>query len=428
MSKENIDISFKNVDKEVFISAGDFSGDMHASFLIKNFRRFYPNENIKFSGVGGNLLEKEEFNFLFNIVKEQGFGFGTYLLKKIFRFRKIFKNIIKPYLEKNKKRIKMVILVDFYGFNIHVAKLAKSLGIKVIYYVAPQIWATRKYRIKKIKKFVDIVIPVLPFEKLLYENSGIETHYFGNPLYDIINSKLEDINDFKDTNLIGIMPGSRLDEINKILPVFLKLINMLFNISKIDTVLFDLLKKYKFVLVLTENIYNELDFGENEVCLKSNKKNSNKKLINVLKKINLFIKNIPNLVIVKGPSYNLRSRMKFILTASGTATLENTLLSVYMLIFYKVDFLSYFIAKLLIKVRFIGLPNILAEKLVCFEFIQKFDFLSIANDIKILIKKDAFLEQKKIELNNISKSLFVNDNKISTIKQIVDFLVKKINL
>ncbi len=424
-SNVNFDISDKNnKKKEIFISAGDFSGDMHASFLVKNFKKFYSNETIQFSGIGGSLLKNENINFLFDMVKEQGFGFGFQILKKIFTFRNILKKLIKPYLEQNKDHIKMVILVDFYGFNIHIAKLAKSFGIKVVYYIAPQIWATRKYRIKKIKKFVDIVIPILPFEKNLYENNKIESYYFGNPLCEIINENLEEITDFQDESLIGIMPGSRLEEINKILPIFLKLINMLFDLAKIDAVFFNILQKYKFVLVLSENIYYKLDFRDNEVLLKNSVK-KNKKILDLLKKINIFMKKVPDLIIVKGPSYNLRSKMRFILTASGTATLENTLLSVYMLIFYKVDFLSYFIAKLLIKVKFIGLPNILAGKLVCFEFIQKFNFLSIANDIKILMKKKEFINQKKKELAIISESLFVDKN-FSVIKQIVDFLVKKI--
>lgn len=403
---------------EIFISAGDFSGDMHAAFLVKNFRK-YCDDSVVFSGIGGTFLEKENINFLSNIVNQQGFGFGFGIIKKYFYFKNILFNLIEPYLKKNIENIKMVILIDFYGFNIYLAEVAKKLGIKVVYYICPQIWASRKNRIKKIKKFVDIIIPILPFEKEIYELEKIETHYFGNPLIDIINESIEkekkfddfDNIDFNDNKkFIGLMPGSRVTEVKNILPIFLESITRLLNLSRLDLDLKNILKNYEFVLILSENIYDQI--------YKKNDKFENK-FDNSINKI-LHIKIFEKLKIIKGPAYNLRKKMSFILTSSGTSSLENCILKTPMMIFYKLDFLSYNIAKLIIKVKFIGLPNILANKSIMPEYIQNFSFTSIANEMKIWIKKENFLEQKKEELKKVNDLLFLENEKV--IEKIVKFI------
>lgn len=313
----------------------------------------------------------------------------------------------------------MVILIDFYGFNIYLAEVAKKLGIKVVYYICPQIWASRKNRIKKIKKFVDIIIPILPFEKEIYELEKIETHYFGNPLIDIINESIEkekkfddfDNIDFNDNKkFIGLMPGSRVTEVKNILPIFLESITRLLNLSRLDLDLKNILKNYEFVLILSENIYDQI--------YKKNDKFENK-FDNSINKI-LHIKIFEKLKIIKGPAYNLRKKMSFILTSSGTSSLENCILKTPMMIFYKLDFLSYNIAKLIIKVKFIGLPNILANKSIMPEYIQNFSFTSIANEMKIWIKKENFLEQKKEELKKVNDLLFLENEKV--IEKIVKFI------
>ncbi len=404
---------------EIFISAGDFSGDMHAAFLVKNFRK-YCDDSVVFSGIGGTFLENEKINFLSNIVNQQGFGFGFGIIKKYFYFKNILFNLIEPYLKKNIENIKMVILVDFYGFNIYLAEVAKKLGIKVVYYICPQIWASRKNRIKKIKKFVDVVIPILPFEKNIYDLEKIEVHYFGNPLIDIINEsiqkekKFDDLENTFDFNenkkLIGLMPGSRLNEVKKILPLFLESIKCLKNLSNIDLDLKNILKNYEFVLILSENIYDKI-YSKSD-----NFENTYNDLINEIANF----KDLIRLRIIKGPAYNLRKKMSFILTSSGTSSLENCILETPMMIFYKLDTLSYNIAKLIIKVKFIGLPNILANKSIMPEYIQNFNFGSIANEMKIWIKKENFLEEKKEELKKVNDLLFLENEKV--IEKIVKFV------
>ena len=150
-------------NKSIFISAGDISGDIHAANLIKSIK---SNSDYKVYAIGGNQLKKVADEFIQDIVNINGFGF--FPIRQVFFLKKIFKTV-KEYLIE--KKINKVILVDYYGFNIHVAKLAHELKIPVYYFVTPQVWASRKYRIKNIAKYVSIAFPILPFEKPMYEKA-----------------------------------------------------------------------------------------------------------------------------------------------------------------------------------------------------------------------------------------------------------------
>lgn len=361
--------------KEIFIIAGDFSGDIHAAFLVQNILN--SDKAIKISAIGGELLQKQNVNFLANIVSRQSFGFNG-LLRKYFYFKKLLFQMIKPYFLKNK--ISAVILVDFYGFNIHVAKLAKSLGIKTVYYVCPQVWASRKNRIEKIKKYVDLAIPILPFESEIYESQKINVFYAGNPLIEIIHNEMAlekdfKINESKNEVLIGLMPGSRISEIKNILPIFLEIIRRL---SKKNN-------KLKFFLIISKNL--------------------DKNLIENLLKIFEFRE---LLEIINGPAYKLRQKMRFILTSSGTSSFENLLLNTPMFIFYRMQKFSYFVAKLVVKIKFIGMPNILANRLIMPEYIQNFDYEKLTREINLWIEDDKIIEEKKNWNYQKSKKILVH--------------------
>lgn len=374
-----------NNNSEIFISAGDYSGDMHAAFLVQNLKKI--DDSIKITAIGGKFLEEQNINFLTNIVDSQSFGFSG-LLKKYFYFKNILFKLILPYLQNNK--INLLVLIDFYGFNIYLAKLAKKMGIKVVYYICPQIWASRKGRIKNIKKFVDVVIPIFPFEKKIYEEAGINVYYAGNPLLDMIDEALEKeepIEISKDA-FIALMPGSRNSEVKNILPIFLELITR--TLKKYEN---DLrLKNIKICLIVSKNIDPELA----------------KKYINeygLLEKIE----------IVQGPAYKIRKNMRFILTSSGTSSFENLILGTPMMIFYKMDFFSFFIAKLIVKVKYIGMPNILAGKMIMTEYIQNMDYEELTTDFYDWIKNDDIISDKQQELLDI-KSTLNNSNIISDVK------------
>jgi lipid-A-disaccharide synthase len=384
---------------EIFISAGDFSGDMHAGFLVKNLKTL--DENIKITAIGGKFLKDNNINFLKNIVDIQSFGFSG-LLKKYFYFKNILSNLILPYFKNNK--INLLILVDFYGFNIHLAKLAKKMGIKVVYYICPQVWASRKGRIKNIKKFVDVVIPIFPFQKKIYEDVGINVFYAGNPLIDIIQDEIEkdSQNLIYEENLIGLMPGSRNSEIKNILPIFLELITRL--LKKYENDLLDI-KNLKFCLIVSKNI--DLKFVEKYI-----------QDFNLTKNIEIII----------GPSYKIRQNMRFILTSSGTSSFENFLLTVPMMIFYKMDKFSYFIAKLIVKVKYIGMPNILADKMIMPEYIQDINYDELTKTVYSWIKDNEIINDKKRCLSNLKSDLINTNSEINSdtkiIKNIAEYILK----
>ena len=253
------------------------------------------------------------------------------------------------------------------------------MDIKVVYYICPQIWASRKGRIKNMQKFVDAVIPIFPFEEKIYEKVRMNVFYAGNPLVDIIDEKMQNEAEiFTDgKHLIGLMPGSRMNEIKNILPIFLEVISRLIQKYAND---FDFsLNNLKFCLILSENIDEKL----------VRKYIAESGLSNIIE-------------IFYGPAYKLRRKMRFILTSSGTSSFENFILNVPMMIFYKMDSLSFFIAKLIVKVKFIGMPNILAEKMIMPEYIQDINYEKVAEEVYDWIKNDKIINSKKNDLVNLS--------------------------
>ncbi|MFN3966529.1 MAG: lipid-A-disaccharide synthase, partial [Endomicrobiia bacterium] len=168
-------------NREIFISCGDPSGDFHASNLAKEIKKIAPE--IKITSIGGEEIKKASDNFLYNIVDLHLHGFWE-PVKQYFNLRKFFNEKVVNYLKNSKP--KAVIPVDFYGFNIKLAEKAKSLEIPVYYYISPQIWATRKGRIKKLKKYIDHIFVIFPFEEEIYRKAGISVDFVGHPLLDVV--------------------------------------------------------------------------------------------------------------------------------------------------------------------------------------------------------------------------------------------------
>jgi lipid-A-disaccharide synthase len=342
------------MSNHLFISTGDFSGDLHASALINTIRQINQNENkfknIQITSIGGNEMRLNSGVYLADTVSIEGFGLNG-LFKKYLFFKDLLNNKIKTYFELN--RPDLIILVDFYGFNIHIAKYAKKLSIPVVYYISPQVYASREYRIKKIKKYVNKVICIFPFEKRIYEKYSVSAEYFGNPLVDIIDEKLRAkesdplLKKYKDMNLIGIMPGSRKSELNSLLSPML-------NIIKIS-------KAYKSAKILLFAAGSLEKSSIQKICDSS--------------EINEHID------IIYGDSYALREKLTFCLTASGTITVENAILGVPMIIMYKMPWLSFKIAKAVVKIKYIGMPNLLAGKEILPEYVQTINEEKIADKV-----------------------------------------------
>ena len=308
-----------SIGESIFISAGDISGDIHAANLIKSIKK---NSACRVYAIGGQQLKDVVDVFIEDIVNINGFGF--FPIKQIFYLKNIFK-IVKNCLINNK--IDKVILVDYYGFNIHIAKLAKSLKIPVYYFVTPQVWASRKYRIKNIAKYVKIAFPILPFEKQMYEQENVKCFFEGNPLVDNVSSYILKNKEKNKAVVVGLFAGSRKSTIKKHLPVIL------------DTV--KILKERKDNM---EFVLFTLDKSEQK---------------------------IPNYIQIKnGNDFKERNKIDIALCPSGTVSLENALLGIPMVVMYKLSWINYFIARLIIKVKYITLVNILLNKELIPECIQ----------------------------------------------------------
>ena len=362
------------MNKHIFISTGDFSGDLHARALIDTIRQINQNENkfdnIRITGVGGNEMRLNADVYLADTLSIEGFGLNGLFEKYLF-FRNLLNNKIATYFELNSPDL--IILVDFYGFNIHIAKYAKKLSIPVVYYISPQVYASREYRIKNIKKYVDTVICIFPFEKKVYEKYGVETEYFGNPLVDIIDQKLKAKDDalllekYKDMNLIGLMPGSRRAELNSLLSPMLDII-------KIS-------KAYKSAKILLFAAGSLEKSSIQRICESS--------------EINKHVD------IIYGDSYALRAKLSFCLTASGTITLENAILGVPMIIMYKMPWLTFQIAKAIVKIKYIGMPNLLAGKEILPEYVQTINTKRIADKVSEWQTDPHKLDAVKQSLNKV---------------------------
>ncbi|MFH0948368.1 MAG: lipid-A-disaccharide synthase [Elusimicrobiota bacterium] len=312
---------------KIFISAGDPSGDMHGANLIREIK--VQNPGVKIFGFGGSEMANAGADVFDKIADSSIIGFWE-PIKNLARLKRNL-NIAEKFFIKEKPA--GLILIDYYGFNIHLAKLAKTHKIPVLYYISPQVWATRRGRVQKIKEFVKKVLVIFPFEKEIYEKAGIPCEFVGHPLLDIIPNL--PISQSPNLLTIGLMPGSRIQEINKhftpFYEAFVKISKVIPDVKAIIPVFSDKIKQY---------IINNFKLDEAKIEF------------------------------VMHDDYEKRSKMSLCITSSGTATVENMILGVPMVISYRTSWLTYQIAKQLIHLKFIGMPNILAGREVCPELIQ----------------------------------------------------------
>ncbi|MCK5542050.1 MAG: lipid-A-disaccharide synthase [Desulfobacterales bacterium] len=366
------------MNKHIFISTGDYSGDLHASALINTIRQINKNENnfdnIQTTSIGGKKMQENSDVFLADTLSIEGFGLNGLFGKYLF-FKNLLNNKIKSYFELNQPDL--IILVDFYGFNIHIAKYAKKLSIPVVYYVSPQVYASREYRVKNIKKYVDKVICIFPFEKKIYEKYSVEAEYFGNPFVDIIEHKLktEDTDSlmekYKNMNLIGLMPGSRKSELKTLLAPML-------NIIRIS-------KAYESAKILVFAAGSLEKSAIQQICESS--------------EINEHVD------IIYGENFALRAKLNFCLTASGTITIENTILGIPMIIMYKLPWLTFKIAKSIVKIKYIGMPNLLAQKEILPEYVQEINEKKIAEKVSEWQNNPQELDSVLQSLNQVKEMI-----------------------
>lgn len=316
-----------------YIVAGEASGDLHGSNLMKALKERDGEADFRFWGgdlmqsVGGELIKH---------YKEMAFmGFfevATHL-------RQVLNNIKVCEVDILLYEPDVLILIDYPGFNLRIAEFAHEHGIKVIYYISPQVWAWKKNRIHKIKRCVDEMIVILPFEKEFYEKHQVPVHFVGHPLLDAIDKdirKSEAVTDFCQRNnldereIVAILPGSRKQEIDKMLPVMLEVATQY--------------PQYQFIV-------SGVNWQPQTLYEKYLKKT--------------------NIKIVYDQTYPLLLNAKSALVTSGTATLETALLGTPQVVCYKGSAISYIIAKHLIKgISYISLVNLILDKPAVVELIQ----------------------------------------------------------
>lgn len=319
--------------KKLYIIAGEASGDLHGSNLMKALLK--QDNALDFRFWGGDKMASVAGKPVKHIKDLAFMGFVEVLmnLKTILGNIKLCKEDIAKY------QPDALILIDYPGFNLRIAEWAKSKGIKVFYYISPQIWAWKQSRVHKIKKVVDKMFCILPFEQEFYAKFDVEVDFVGHPLIDAIDEfekeKFDKVQFYKENNLderpiIAILPGSRKQEISLKLPIMLEALK-----SKKDF--------YQIVIAGAPNL--------NEAYYQSFLKDADVKLLS-------------------GKTYGLLSVSTAALVTSGTATLETALFGTPEVVCYKGSYISYLIARQLIKVKYISLVNLIMDKEVVKECIQ----------------------------------------------------------
>lgn len=355
-----------------YIISGEASGDLHGSNLIRELRKRDAAADIRCWG--GDKMQAAGATLVKHYKELAFMGFIEVLnnLGTILRNIKFCKEDITAY------QPDALILIDYPGFNLRIAKWAKQQGFKVIYYISPQVWAWKENRVKGIKENVDKMLVILPFEKEFYKKWNYEVEYVGHPLVEVVedfmnkeqatgNDGLQTSN-FKPqtSNTIALLPGSRKQEILKKLPIMLEVTKQF--------------PEYRFVVAkapgLEESFYHEL------------------------------LQPYQNVSWVVDKTYSLLMQSKAALVTSGTATLETALFGVPEVICYKGNALSYQIAKRLVNIKFIGLVNLIMDKEVVKELIQ--DDLTVNNithELNLLLNDAAKQQQIKEDYSALKNLL-----------------------
>ena len=347
-----LQLKFVFFKMKYYIIAGEASGDLHGSNLIKELRKKDKEANIRCWG--GNKMENAGA-VLVKHYRDLAFMGFTEVIKNL---PTIFKNIAFCKKDITAFRPDTVILIDYPGFNMRIAKWAHQQKIKVVYYISPQIWAWKENRVHAIKRDVDKMLVILPFEKDFYKKFNVEVEYVGHPLAEVISNFNRDNPDIGKEKIVAVLPGSRKQEILIKLPIMLQVA--------------DYFPDYKFIVAkapgLEDSFYSEL------------------------------LQPYKNVSSVTDHTYNLLAKSTAAMVTSGTATLETALFKVPQIICYKGGKISYEIAKRLIKIKYIGLVNLIMNKEVVKELIQdKLNVENLAAELKGILE-----EEKKI--NTIKKN------------------------
>jgi len=348
--------------KKILLVAGEVSGDLHGSHLVEAVQRIDPE--VQFFGVGGEGLERTGMKLLYRAQSLSVVGITEVLVK----LGTIFKTLrgLKASLEREKPDL--VILIDFPEFNLRLARIAHRRGIPILYYISPQVWAWRPNRVKLIARLVRKMIVFFSFEVPLYEAAGVDVEWVGHPLLDIVKPTLPKERALQQFGLdpkrrtIALLPGSRSQEIERHLPSLLASAHLL------QKEIPDL----QFIIPLAPGIPGPI-------------------LSSCMKHISVPVK------VVEGFTYDAMNLSELLIAASGTVTLEGAILRKPIIIIYKVSLPSYWVGRALIRLDHIGLVNLVAEKEIAPELIQKDANPQRIADEALRILRDPILSRKMTE-------------------------------
>jgi len=360
--------------KNVLIIAGEVSGDLHGASLIRELKKL--DSSLKIFGIGGDKMRAEGMELIYHIDKMAFLGFVE-VIKHLPFIKKVQRDIID---EVKKRKVREVVLIDYPGFNLNLAKKLKALEpelkLKLIYYITPQVWAWGKGRVNKIKELFNKVLVVFPFEEKFFKSKNVNAEFVGHPLIQEINSykfltkdqlnKKFDLDSAK--KILLILPGSRRQEVESIFPEAIKAANKLsdeFNMQ--------------IVVACSSSIDEKVFYG---------------------------LTDQKNFKVIKDHTYDLLKHSKFGIVKSGTSTLEAGLMELPMVIIYKTSMLTYKIGKSLVKIKNIGMANIVLDEQVVPELIQnEANAGNIYDTAKNILSNNALLNQIKLKLRRIKEVL-----------------------
>ncbi len=355
---------------KLMIITGEVSGDLIGASLIRELKSLKPD--LKITGIGGDRMRSEGMDLIYHTDKMAFLGFVE-VVKHIPFIRKVQKKLIDVI---KKEKINCVVLIDYPGFNLSIAKKLKPLGVKIIYYVSPQLWAWAKGRVKKVRKLVDKMLVVFPFEVEFYRKENVNVEYVGHPLVERINqhkflSREEFFSKFnleKEKEILLIMPGSRKQEVKAIFPEVIKAANKL-------------AQQFNLQVVVARS------------------KNIDKNYLQQDSESGKFIT-------IEDHNYELMKYSHFGIIKSGTSTLEAGFFALPMIVVYKTNQLTYMIGKQLVKLDRIGMVNILLNEMVVPELIQnEGNSENIFNTASKILSDDKTYEKIKHKLGSVKEKL-----------------------
>jgi lipid-A-disaccharide synthase len=323
------------VSRSVLITSGESSGELYASLLAREIRSRFPD--VRIIGIGGEMLKAEGVEVFSSYASAMG------IMEAFSAYKSVKETLDKTFRMLESERPDAVVLIDYPDFNFRVAERAKALGIKVLYYVSPQIWVWRPGRINTMKRVVDRIAAILPFEVELYEQAGIPCEFVGHPVMEEMASVTSDKTEAKrvlgldaDKSYITLLPGSRHNELSRLLPLMLETARLIRRE----------LPEYGLVLSAAPSIdperYRPI-FSEFERM---------------------------GVVITRQNAVLLYTASEAAVVASGTAALQGVFRETPMVVVYKINWITYFILKAMVKVKYVNIANIILDKEAIPELLQ----------------------------------------------------------